>query len=480
MMATVAEIFKDPRKLEYLNAEGADRPLRSPIPHETLVTARAYRKQRIVQQVVDHDCTAILLFDPISVRYALDARNMQVWAAHNPFHYALVFADGHSIDFEYRGSEHLVAGLETIDEVRPAYAWFYMYSGENLTEWVETWAREIVAALREREAGPLRLAVDKLDPPGADALRRLGVTLVEGQELTEQARLIKSAEEIELMRWTIRVCEAGMARMYEHSVAGKTEQEIWAELHYENARSGGEWIETRLLAVGERTNPWFQECSDHVAAQGDMLAFDTDLIGPYGYCADLSRSWTIDHVAMTGEQRTIYGGGARADRAQPRADPAGDGLPRVHGQELADPRPVPGQPLLMPAARRRPLRRVPGRVCAAGRGRLSGGRVPARDGAGGREPRRRGGRPRGGQARDAGARDRARHRAARLVPLGRRVSPRSAGMARAGIEPATPRFSVVGVISVELGVAGEMRGDDRWAIGGNFRPRGISVGLGDT
>jgi Xaa-Pro aminopeptidase len=38
-----------------------------------------------------------------------------------------------------------------------------------------------------------------------------------------------------------------------------------------------------------------------------MLAFDTDMIGPYGYCADLSRSWTIDHVAMTGDQRAIYG-----------------------------------------------------------------------------------------------------------------------------------------------------------------------------
>ena len=66
------------------------------------------------------------------------------------------------------------------------------------------------------------------------------------------------------MTWTIRVCEAGMARMYEHSLPGKTENEIWAELHYENIRSGGEWIETRLLAIGERTNPWFQECSDHV------------------------------------------------------------------------------------------------------------------------------------------------------------------------------------------------------------------------
>ena len=37
-----------------------------------------------------------------------------------------------------------------------------------------------------------------------------------------------------------------------------------------------------------------------------MLAFDTDMIGPYGYCADLSRSWTIGHTRMTGEQSTLY------------------------------------------------------------------------------------------------------------------------------------------------------------------------------
>ena len=97
-----------------------------------------------------------------------------------------------------------------------------------------------------------------------------------------------------------------MARMYEHSLPGKTENEIWAELHYENIRSGGEWIETRLLAAGERTNPWFQECSDHVGKRGDMLAFDTDMIGPYGYCADLSRSWTVGHTRMSNTQRELY------------------------------------------------------------------------------------------------------------------------------------------------------------------------------
>ncbi|MFZ9634792.1 MAG: hypothetical protein ACO3EK_13235, partial [Alphaproteobacteria bacterium] len=44
-------VFKDPRKRAYLNPEGADRPLRSPVPRSTLLAARAWRKRRLVEQV---------------------------------------------------------------------------------------------------------------------------------------------------------------------------------------------------------------------------------------------------------------------------------------------------------------------------------------------------------------------------------------------------------------------------------------------
>jgi len=302
----MAEIFKDARKREYLNAEGADKPLKSPIPQATLEKARAYRKRRIVDQLCRRDCAAILLYDPINIRYAFDVCNMQVWMTHNPSHYAIVCADGHGIDFEYDGAEHVARGIATIDEIRKAETWFYFASGGRTEERVNRWADEVADIVRERGGGNMRLAVDKLEPLGVDALRRRGVELVEGQELTEHARSIKSAEELDLMRWTVRVCEAGMARMYENSLPGKTENEIWAELHYENIRSGGEWIETRLLASGPRTNPWFQECSDRVAEEGDIISFDTDMIGPYGYCADLSRSWTCGHTRMSNKQRELY------------------------------------------------------------------------------------------------------------------------------------------------------------------------------
>ena len=72
---------------------------------------------------------------------------------------------------------------------------------------------------------------------------------------------------------------------------------------------GGRWpleaetIETRLLSSGPRTNPWMQECGHRTIEAGDLVAFDTDMIGPHGYCADISRTYLCGPGAPTAEQR---------------------------------------------------------------------------------------------------------------------------------------------------------------------------------
>ena len=48
-----------------------------------------------------------------------------------------------------------------------------------------------------------------------------------------------------------------------------------------------------MLASGPRTNPWFQECGPRIIRNNEIVAFDTDLIGAYGFCIDISRTWWI-------------------------------------------------------------------------------------------------------------------------------------------------------------------------------------------
>ncbi|MGB5838318.1 MAG: Xaa-Pro peptidase family protein [Albidovulum sp.] len=299
-------VFKDDRKLIYLNSEGADKPLKSPVPDVVLSRARSYRLSRLRSELAQSDCAALLLYDPCNIRYAFDCSNMQVWTLHNPMRYALILADGPAIMFEFKGCLHVNDGLPGIDDVRIAKTWMFMASGDKIGAAINDWADEIADLIGEFGGGNKRVACDKLDGAGVHALESRGLSYVEGTQVTEIARSIKSADEIELMRWTIRVCEAGMARIYDHSVPGVTERELWAHLHFENARSGGDWLETKLLTCGPRTNPWYQECSDRICGHGEMISFDTDMIGPYGYCADLSRSWTCGYTAMSPVQRQLY------------------------------------------------------------------------------------------------------------------------------------------------------------------------------
>ncbi|MCD5987200.1 aminopeptidase P family protein [Pseudomonas sp. CDFA 553] len=293
-------------KNHYINQDAADQPLKDPVSSEDLNTARIYRLQRVRDVLAASECTAILLYDPVNIRYATDSSNMQVWTGRNPSRYAVVFASGPIVLWEFHNCNHLSAHLDCITEFRPAVNWAYFGSGPRLNEKASQWAAEIADLVKLYGGKNCRLAVDRLEPEGRYYLAGHGIEVIQGQALMETARAVKSPEELKLMKWTISVCERGIQRMYDELRPGMTENELWAWLHFENVRHGGEWIETRLLASGPRTNPWMQESSDKVMQEGEIVAFDTDLIGPYGYCADISRAWTVGHVPPTPEQKRLY------------------------------------------------------------------------------------------------------------------------------------------------------------------------------
>ena len=222
---------------------------------------RAYRLARVRAQLAARDCAGIVVTDPINIRYATDAANMQVWCLHNAARYAFVATEGPIVLFDFHGCAHLAEPLPLVDEVRPARAWYYFHSGPRLAEHAGLWAAELADLVRAHGGGNRRLAIDRADRAGVVALERLEVALQDGQEIMEQARAIKSPDEIKAMRCALAACEAAMGTMQAELRAGMTEQELWALLHAENIKRGGEWIETRLLSSGPRTNPWFQECS---------------------------------------------------------------------------------------------------------------------------------------------------------------------------------------------------------------------------
>jgi Xaa-Pro aminopeptidase len=271
-----------------------------------MLDVRAYRLARVRDVLQRHNCSAILLYDPVNIRYATDTSNMQIWSGRNPSRYVMVFADGRVIGWEFHSCAHVWDGMDLDLELRSAVGWTFFSAGTEAERRAHVWCAEIVDVMLRRAPGEFRLAVDRLDPIGAAYLVKSGLALLDGQAMMEIARTVKSAGELVLMNESLRACEKGIDRMRRELRPGMTEQDLWANLHYENIRHGGEWIETRLLASGDRTNPWMHECSSRVLQKGELLAFDTDMVGPNGYCSDISRTWTVGDTRPSDEQRTLY------------------------------------------------------------------------------------------------------------------------------------------------------------------------------
>ncbi|RUS60525.1 aminopeptidase P family protein [Pseudorhodobacter sp. E13] len=263
-----------------------------------LPAMRAFRHNRLVQGVVARGYGGVLMFDPLNIRYATDSTNMQLWNTHNAFRACLVCADGYMVVWDYKQAMFLSKFNPLVREQRSGADLFYFDRGDKLDPAADVFANEVRAIIAEHGGGNMRLGVDKVMLHGLRALEAVGFAVIPGEELTEKARSIKGPDEILAMRCASHACEAAVAEMERAARTGvplghMSEDDIWAVLHAENIRRGGEWIETRLLSSGPRTNPWFQECGQRIVQNNEIVAFDTDLIGAYGICVDISRTWWV-------------------------------------------------------------------------------------------------------------------------------------------------------------------------------------------
>lgn len=276
------------------------------LPAPDLAALRKYRYDRLLAALHERDYGAILLTDPLNIRYATDSTNMQLWNTHNPFRACALFADGFMVLWDYKNSMFLADHNPLVQDVRSGASMFYFSNGDKISDNAAAFSGEIAGLMKEHTSGNTRIAVDKIMIAGLRALESQGLTVLDGEEVTEKARSIKGPEEIVAMRCAVHACEQSVRRMEEEARPGMTEDDIWAVLHAENIKRGGEWIETRLLASGPRTFPWFQECGPRVTQNNEILAFDTDLIGVYGLCVDISRTWFLGDGEPTQKMKDYY------------------------------------------------------------------------------------------------------------------------------------------------------------------------------
>lgn len=264
---------------------------------------RRERLEKVQAEMRSHNIGALLLTDTINIRYTTGVSVMPIWTASNLAHYLLVPAEGSPVVFEMARAKFRAE--EFFPDVRNAYHWQARFAEQMAPERSVEWAAEINGVLEDWGAAGEKLGVDCLDFHGFTALQGQGLRLTDADEPMEAARIIKTRDEIELMRQSASVCEAALYDLEQAIRPGVSEHELLGIFQRRLISLGGEHCFTRLLSTGHKTNPWFHEAGSKLVRPGDLVAFDTDATGPEGYICDASRTFLCGDRA-TPAQKDAY------------------------------------------------------------------------------------------------------------------------------------------------------------------------------
>ena len=248
-----------------------------------------------------HDLEVCLLFNEPNVRYATGASAMPIYVMSTFVRCAVVPAEGQPILFEHGNSVH--RSRRVADDVRPMHAWEFF---DDQAAEAATWARHTLDAVRELGVTGDVVAVDRLGTPGFLALQSQGITLVDAAPATQEAREVKTSEEIGLFDVNGAMIIDMLSAFEAALIPGVRERGLLATLSDTMLRAGGEYLATSTVCSGPNTNPWRSEATDRVIEPADLVFVDTDTVGIEGYFFCVSRTFLAGDERPTPAQRDTY------------------------------------------------------------------------------------------------------------------------------------------------------------------------------
>ena len=236
---------------------------------------REERLARISSLLADSELGALLCFDMTNIRY-ITATHIGTWAQDKLNRYCLLPRDDLPImwDFGSAARHHQLynpwlgdgrsrAGISTL---RGAMA---PESGR-----AEDVARKIRVELEERGLLGEPVGVDALEPAVLFALQAEGVNVVDGQQLIQAARVIKTQDEITLLSTACMMVDAAYEELYRAMRPGMRENECVALVNKVLYDMGSEHVEGVNAISGERCNPHPHVYTDRALRPGDPAYFD--------------------------------------------------------------------------------------------------------------------------------------------------------------------------------------------------------------
>jgi Xaa-Pro aminopeptidase len=118
------------------------------------------------------------------------------------------------------------------------------------------------------------IGVDIIEPPVMFALQKLGIPVVDGQQVFLEARRVKTTDEIGLLTQAVSMVDAAYEELYEFLRPGVRENECVGLVAKKLYDLGSEHVEGVNAISGERCSPHPHVFSDRLIRPGDPAFFD--------------------------------------------------------------------------------------------------------------------------------------------------------------------------------------------------------------
>src|SRR6267154_567419 len=273
----------DPRRL--YSQTGADWQYR--VDFDRL---RKERLEKLRASMKTEDLGALVLFAGANIRYAT-ASYQGNWKYNINIRYAVVTHTGEPVLFETAGSD-LHCGeidLPWMDgRIRPAITW--QWAEGAVPYMAGRMAESVVDVLKEQGVAKEQIGIDNFDMPSLEAFQKTGIKIVNGWPAVSRARVVKTRDEIELLKQASSIGDAAMWKIkYEWLKPGVREREIEANVQQFMLERGCEIIYDIIVASGGNTSPYRRWATEKIIRQGDLVIVDINAVGPSGYFIDFVR-----------------------------------------------------------------------------------------------------------------------------------------------------------------------------------------------
>ncbi|MFH2075278.1 MAG: Xaa-Pro peptidase family protein [Pseudomonadota bacterium] len=268
---------------------------------------RAERLQRTREQMEAYDLGALVLFAGANIRYVTGSYQGN-WKYNINIRYVVLPRGGEPVFFETAGSDlHCaVIDLPWIPEqnIRPAMTW--QWAEGAVPHMAKKMVDGVIAVLKENKVVKEKIGIDNLDMPSLQAFKDAGLNIVNGWPAMSSARVVKTRDEIELLKQASSIGDAAMWHIkYEWLKPGVTEREIEGKVHDFMLDRGCEIIYDIIVASGGNTSPYRRWATNKMIRQGDLVIVDINAVGPSGYYIDFVRCFKCAGK-MTQQEIDLY------------------------------------------------------------------------------------------------------------------------------------------------------------------------------